>query len=110
MNASSSIPSPQATQTAGNWRPVIALALAAFRRLDQHSVIRHSCSTMRSIANQTTAAQAPVIDDCRITPSANPTYKPGFHVALRLAVMFPWPDYLPSCHKLRENPLRLQND
>jgi hypothetical protein len=30
--------------------------------------------TMRSIANQTTAAQAPMMDECRITPSAHPTY------------------------------------
>jgi hypothetical protein len=29
---------------------------------------------MRSIANQRTAAQAPVMNDCRITPSAYPTY------------------------------------
>jgi hypothetical protein len=34
--------------------------------------------TMRSIAkqsNQRTAAQAPVMNDCRITPAAHPTYK-----------------------------------
>jgi hypothetical protein len=33
---------------------------------------------MRSIAkqsNQRTAAQAPVMNDCRITPSAHPTYE-----------------------------------
>jgi hypothetical protein len=32
-------------------------------------------STMRSIAKQRTAAQAPVMNDCRITPSAYPTYE-----------------------------------
>jgi hypothetical protein len=30
---------------------------------------------MRSIANQETAAQAPVMNDCRIAPSAYPTYE-----------------------------------
>jgi hypothetical protein len=44
-----------------------------FCRLDKRSVIRHSYSTMRSIAN--IAAQAPVMNDCRITPAAYPTYE-----------------------------------